>query len=109
MMIRGFARLGNSNKLVVKATDESIEIKERKAFEAMMKYKRVRVETDNGSKFITMLKNFGTQVYHLLPYFLAVAPISTSPLIYQLFCCLEPTAYEPAKSYSISESALSDL
>jgi hypothetical protein len=32
MMIRSFARLGNSDKIIVKATDESIEVKERKAF-----------------------------------------------------------------------------
>jgi hypothetical protein len=88
MMIRSFARLGNTNKIIVKATEESIEIKERKAFECMMKSKRVKIETDNGSKFITMLKYFETQVYHhILPYFLTVAPISNSPLVYQLFYC----------------------
>jgi hypothetical protein len=101
MMIRSFARLGNTDKIIVKATEESIEIKEREAFECMMKSKRVKIETYNGSKFITMLKYFETQVYHLLPYFLIAAPISNSPLIYQLFYCLEPNSYEPAKKIQL--------
>jgi hypothetical protein len=44
-----------------------------------------------------MFKYFEQQVYHLLPHFLTVAPISNSLLVYQLFYCLEPTAYEPVK------------
>jgi hypothetical protein len=41
-------------QIKVKATDENIEVKKSKAFEAGVKSKRVRVEADNGSKFITV-------------------------------------------------------
>jgi hypothetical protein len=68
-MIRSFARLGSIDEIIVKATEESIGIGERRAFQCTMKSKRVKHETDNGSKFITMLKYFETQVYHLSPYF----------------------------------------
>jgi hypothetical protein len=56
MMMRSFARLGNSDKIIIKRIQEGIEIKERKALECKRKSKGVKVDRDNDSKFISMLK-----------------------------------------------------
>jgi hypothetical protein len=70
MMPRSVARLGDTDKTIAKATEDSIEVKEGKAFEATTKSEGVMIETDNGSKFITTFKYFEQRVYPSIALFL---------------------------------------